>query len=1228
MAQAHIVQWNSQSLRRKKHEILHFINVHSPIVFAISETWLVPGSYFRIPGYCCLRDDRDDGYAGAAVLVKRTIPYSQIVLPHHSDGINAVAVRVLNVSILSLYIPTPHSSLIPDLYLIVSSLPAPVLILGDFNAHHVTWGSFKTDQFALALIELFDEFNLCVLNDGSPTRRPYPSQTPNSVPDLSISSASFSSLISWSVLSSTHGSDHFPILLSLLQSPLPCYDPSPSFKYRISRADWPSYYNNLDDLTSVLPTPTEANSLEIYQLFVSAIIDSANKCIPIKSSKKHRLSTPWWDSDCSAAIKRRKEAERSYRVDMTTANFLLYQEAAAQATRLLSQKKKDGWRGFCESMSPKSPPSLVWRQLRRYRGALNQLNVSCTDTSLWLDGFASKLAPPSVPHMDSLPSSPSFVHSSDPLDAPFTSDELTLALDGLSDSSPGIDNIPYSFIKKSSISTQNFYLSLVNTFYTTGTVPDAWKTQIIIPIVKPGKDPSNPNSYRPIALSSVLAKIMEILIKNRLEWFMESRHILAKSQFGFRKGYSTLDSLSVLITDIRIALKKKHYVLGVFLDIAAAYDSVLLSVLKQKLQRFCVPVRMTRFITNLLMCRTIRIKSNGSLLPPRQIWRGLPQGSVLSPLLYSIYTSDLESVVSPTCDILQYADDLALYVSSESIAVAESRVNMALSFLSDWLINHGLSLSVSKSSVVIFSNKRNSPDCEIVCNGEVFPIVNEVRFLGVILDKKMTAKSHIAHISEKCERGINVLRAIAGVRWGAHPYCLKLIYNAIVRSHFDYGSFILEPCNKLAIDSWSKIQNKCLRIISGAMKSSPVNALQVECCDPPLHLRRQYLADKFFYRALQLSHHPLLHKLEILRDLVSNDYRYKLLNSFSHFLGLPHPVCQLNSNPLYSSPFEALLFRPVFHYFGIFKDTPGANSIFNQELAKNWQGWTPIFTDASKVSESDPVGSAVWIPRGSIILSFKCPSVASSFTGEAIALLEAILYIESHNLNKSLIFSDSLSCLQAICANPFRSKFKHPVVFKIREALYHCHCKKIEVGLFWIPSHCGIVGNESADWCAKSAIRIGSELEHPDVYCQDLSNCSRTRLQNEWSNLWSKSRLLKGKFYGDIQTFIPSKPWFFKHRKFGRSVSSTICRMRLGHACTPVHLAKIRVRDHSLCECGLEEGDLDHLFFNCGKLSASLYDVLPAEIPRPCNMKFLLSLADTPLINIVARFISMYHIKL
>lgn len=194
------------------------------------------------------------------------------------------------------------------------------------------------------------------------------------------------------------------------------------------------------------------------------------------------------------------------------------------------------------------------------------------------------------------PSSNTHIH---PLNTPFSLIELSSVHQHVHDSAPGIDGFPYSFITQAGDNCQKYFLNLINICFDIGFIPPTWKSQIIMPILKNGKPPDNPDYYRPIALSSVLAKLLEHLIKNRLEWIVENKGLLADSQYGFRKGYSTMDSISILISDIRIAFSRKESVVAVFLDISSAYDSVHLSILRYRLHQLNISDKMIQCICHL-----------------------------------------------------------------------------------------------------------------------------------------------------------------------------------------------------------------------------------------------------------------------------------------------------------------------------------------------------------------------------------------------------------------------------------------------------------------------------------------------------------------------------------------------------------------------------------------------------------------------------------------------------
>lgn len=1232
-----ILQWNCRSLLNKKTELIYLINKHKPSILSISETWLRPDSVFRLSGFVSVRGDRQDGFGGVALFLKNNLPFSNIVIPDHSDSFEAVAVRIKDISVISLYIPRPTKSIIRDLISVLNSLSKPLLVLGDFNCHHLVWGCGFSDNVGEFLLDSLDILNLCILNDGSPTRRTRPNELTSAV-DLSLCSPELASLMSWSVLPSTYGSDHFPILLYIPQkSPRPASINSPLLKYILdcNSLAWEKF-NDLTKLKAPnLPHIHPHNIQSCSDSLVNILHECASLSFPFKKPRSDKIpSPPWWDKDCSNAIKSRVTAETAFCSSMTKENFIELNKVIAKTKRLLHSKKFQGWKSFCSSLCPKTPLSVIWRKINRYRLAGSPYACSFSPTQTWANAFMDKIAPQYAPLPSELPSH-SCPISENSLDLPFTFLELKNVLKSVKDSAPGMDGIPFSFLSKASDALLNYYLLLVNCIFMSGYVPGSWKSQYIIPILKPHKEPDDPGSYRPIALSSVLTKIAEHLVKNRLEWFLESNGKLASSQYGFRKGKSTIDSLSIFITDIRLSFTRNESVIGAFLDVTGAYDHVQLPILRFKLLQLGVPPKLGNFVMNLLSERVIFLRcSDPSISCSRTIWRGLPQGSVLSPLLYNTYTFDLDRSVG-VCRVLQYADDILLYSCHHSFSVSSNCLAQSLQSLNSWLLDNGLEISPSKSNIVLFSRKRKLPDVNISINKFLIPVRNSIKFLGLILDSKLNGFLHCDYISSKCEKSLNALRCLSGVWWGAHPFNLKLFYNAFIRSVLDYGSFLLEPCNKAGLKKLDLIQSKSLRVITGTMKSSPINALQVECVDPPFSLRRQFLANRFFFRSIMFSNHPLIPKLQLLLQysFTSRYWKHKqhplLLKSYSIFKSIKDRTFRSPILPIFNFGFDVVTLQPqIILNFDICKGDMFANKYFQEILQREWRDWHTIFTDASKLSPVGCVGYGVFHSQFDIVQKVKCPPESSVFTGECLAILEAVRYILLFNLHQSIIFSDSRSSLESLLCNPFSSKTHNPILFEIKKSVRDCLLKGLKVVFAWIPSHVGIFGNERVDRVAKEAVVCGDKVPFIN-YPHDLIALPKLYLHKSWSLAWRASSRYKGSSFAVIQPTIPSKPWFSRWL-FSKRFTSTMTRLRLGHCCSPLHLKKIRIKDSSICECGLDEGDLNHIFFSCPLLNHStLYTSLNSlDVSFPTHLYELLSSNNRFIYMALIDFLSSNNLKL
>uniref|UniRef100_A0A8C6S2Z8 Reverse transcriptase domain-containing protein n=1 Tax=Neogobius melanostomus TaxID=47308 RepID=A0A8C6S2Z8_9GOBI len=328
-------------------------------------------------------------------------------------------------------------------------------------------------------------------------------------------------------------------------------------------------------------------------------------------------------------------------------------------------------------------------------------------------------------------------------------------------------------------------LVLYNRVWTEGKLPGSWKEAVVVPIKKPGKDPSKPSSYRPISLTSNLCKIMERMIVERLSFDLEKRGLLANCQSGFRKARNTCDSIIRLENEVRKAQACKETVLAVFFDIEKAYDMLWKEGLLIKLHRLGVGARGFNWIRDFLCERKIQVRIGSACSSQYTVENGTPQGSVISPLLFIIMINDVFGAVSGSVGRSLFADDGAVWSRGRNVEYLGTKVQGAINGVVEWGLDWGFRFSVEKTKTVFFTRKRVREDLKLRMYGEEVERVSSFKFLGVVFDSRLTWKNHIDRIEEKCKKVVNVMRCLAGRDWGASCSALKRLYQALIKSVFD-----------------------------------------------------------------------------------------------------------------------------------------------------------------------------------------------------------------------------------------------------------------------------------------------------------------------------------------------------------------------------------------------------------------------------------------------------------
>ena len=318
--------------------------------------------------------------------------------------------------------------------------------------------------------------------------------------------------------------------------------------------------------------------------------------------------------------------------------------------------------------------------------------------------------------------------------------------------SSGPNSIPIKILKVLDLPISNDLSILINESFETGIFPEKLKIAKVIPIFKKGLT-SRKSNYRPISLLSVFSKLFAKLMHKRLYRFLEICEILCCMQFGFRTGHSTDHALVSLTETIKSSLDKNRYGCGIFIDLQKAFDTVNHELLLKKLEHYGIRGIALNWFYSYLSCRKQFVSVNGHSSSLREISCGVPQGSVLGPLLFLIYINDLPNS-SQLLSFFLFADDTNIYYESNDLAILMRRVNKELKKLKLWLDSNKLAFNVDKTNFVLFHSphKKLSEYADLKIGKQFIQRTLYVKFLGVMIDEHLTWKYHTTELCKKLSR--------------------------------------------------------------------------------------------------------------------------------------------------------------------------------------------------------------------------------------------------------------------------------------------------------------------------------------------------------------------------------------------------------------------------------------------------------------------------------------------
>lgn len=767
---------------------------------------------------------------------------------------------------------------------------------------------------------------------------------------------------------------------------------------------------------------------------------------------------------------------------------------------------------------------------------------------------------------------------------PFTEQELEHALELSNDSAPGPDEVIYSMLKNLGTTGKQLLLQLFNKIYKEGKLPARWKEAYIIPILKDGKGATSPGSYRPIALTSCISKVLERMVNRRLVWFLESRGLLPRYQCGFRPGRSTIDSLVSLVTEAQNAYRRSEYLFTVFFDLAKAYDTCWKHLIMKELHKFGLRGELAKFIEDYLTDRHFRVRVGQNLSELFEQKMGVPQGGVLSCTLFSIAINTVVQIIKRlsgiTCSI--YVDDKRVSFATKNVEDGVLKIQRLLNRVLEWSLKTGFRFSVDKTEWMVFHRTASAPlvGIQFTLDGTVLKRVEVKKFLGMFLDVQLNFKAHIQYLRGKCLRTMNILSIISAANVGTDAKVLLRIYRALVRSILDYGCQVYGTAPKSYLECLDPVHHKGLRICLGAFRTSPKPSLYVEAYEPKLQYRREMLQMQYYARVKQFPPSKTIVRL----DDKSLDLKYS--RKSQHPVALGYKVRKLSEEYGISYPNVSLireselgpweLIRPtVCMALAEYSKKNTTSEEFQQRFLDHMHtADIQIYTDGSKSMQG--VGAGV-VTRGLYqndqTVGRRLHNSASIFTAELYAIKLALQSIRGKRRVTCVIYVDSRSALQAI-----KPASRNALVMDILELLVTLVKRDVRVDFCWIPGHTDIQGNELADAAAKSAVnqRVVRTQEIP---ASDVKAYIKRKVLDKWKREWRETTVAKVK----LKEVVPEIVVAPVDLGLSRRDAMKITRLRIGHT-RLTHSFHLTVDDVPICvECDVV-CSVRHILMDCDNL--------------------------------------------
>jgi exonuclease III len=930
-----ICHWNCNGLNSKIKQLQLFLSSSEPDIVCLNEIKThdenannLLNDLKRLKpslGYNSIYNCRTNGLGGgAAIIIKNTIDFQTIPPPAFPTDIEIVGaeIRLLNtkLSVYSYY-NSPTTPLSGSILRWINRNSNNYIICGDLNAKHQLLNCHHTNNSGETLIDFLESSSAIIINNHlGPTyvqkHRNYSERL-----DVIITSPRVASkLVDVNLL--TNGdldSDHFPILagFSLYKPVATTQKSAQPNKVLYNKADWPKFQQLLSSSCSNIPLDLVDDINSLNCSLVESMVVSAAAAIPNSRSSFGNNDLP---AEIIDIIKLKRKAMRVWYNNRTELNLIKYKTLNNQVKLLIKNQKDNDWDKFIKTQGPNPTSSKpFWQRINKFRNK-PESNEICHITE---NGITYKTdqqkADVFANHLGSI-----FSNTNDPRfndhfkqqieeevsnfnfnnydfnNHLITINEINTELHRLNNKTTidpqGISN---RLLKNTSTEFRARLLILFNSCLRSGTLPSAWKRSNVRMLKKKADSHSSVKNYRPISLTSCICKLYERIIQTRLATFLKENNVITNVQSGFRKHRSTKDNIFFIVQKALETFNRnknggKWKMVGIPFDIQSAFDKVWHNGIEYKLIKLKVPTYIINWIKQFLSDRMFKVIVNDTESELHPIQCGVPQGAVLSPLLFSIFINDIPDNTSTnrTYSFL-FADDLIFIHIYYNDKRATKIVNDHLVEIEEWLDKWRLKMAVHKCNQIIFNNLKSSPDdLDIKLYGDKINREKEITFLGMVLDEKLNFASHIAAVKKKAISRLNIIKTVSHKSWKLSKPTLINLYTSLIRSIFEYSAIVAPRLSSQLINQLQVIQNNALRSIlhlhfnKTTKKHTSITELHRLAGIPMINTRLATLRNDYLDRAILLDNPIITRSIDEFKNFVGGRVveTPTLLDEYIHLL--------------------------------------------------------------------------------------------------------------------------------------------------------------------------------------------------------------------------------------------------------------------------------------------------------------------------------------------------------